>query len=166
MSAALRGLLAACLALTFVAVAGTVARAEIAVLSEAEISPRDLQCMALNIYWEAGHGSELELRAVAHVTINRAADPAFPSGVCDVVTQGGERPINGCQFQWWCDGRSDQPTDMMVWRKALGVAEEVLGGHDADPTDGALFFHNTSVRPSWAGRLQPTVRIGNQIFYQ
>lgn len=142
------------------------ARAEIREMPEEQLSPGELQCMALNIYWEANRSNELDLRAVAHVTFNRASDPAFPGSVCDVVTQGGERPLYTCQFSWWCDGRSDEPTDLAAWRRALGIAERVLTGQDVDPTNGALFFHNSSVTPSWSSRLQRTIRIGDHIFYR
>lgn len=151
---------------TLVVFAGTAVRAEVRDLPEEQLSPSELECMALNIYWEASRGNELDLRAVAHVTVNRASDPAFPTSVCDVVTQGGERPLHTCQFSWWCDGRSDQPTDMAAWRRALGIAERVLTGQDDDPTDVALFFHNSSVSPSWSSRLQRTIRIGDHIFYR
>ena len=110
--------------------------------------------------------SELDLRAVAHVTFNRASASGFPGSVCDVVTQGGERPLYTCQFQWWFDGRSDEPTDLAAWRRALGIAERVLSGQDVDPTDGALFFHNSSVTPSLSSDRQPTIRIGDHIFYR
>ena len=142
------------------------ARAEIRVMPEESISSVDLQCMALNIYWEANRSSELDLRAVAHVTFNRASASGFHGSVCDVVTQGGERPLYTCQFQWWCDGRSYEPTDLAAWRRALGIAERVLSGQDVDPTDGALFFHNSSVTPSWSSDRQPTIRIGDHIFYR
>ena len=125
-----------------------------------------VRCMALNIYWEADRASDLDLRAVAHVTVNRMSDPAFPDDLCDVVMQGGEKPLYRCQFQWWCDGRSDQPTDLASWQHALAVAREVLAGGDSDPTDGALYFHDTTVVPAWASTLQRTVKIGDHIYYR
>ena len=148
------------------ALAATAARAEIREMPMVELSSQEVECMALNIYWEAARNSELDLRAVAHVTLNRAASAGFPGDVCGVVTQGGERPLYTCQFQWWCDGRSDEPTDMRAWNKALGIAEEVLSGQDVDPTGGALFFHNTGVTPSWARTFEPTIQIGDHIFYR
>jgi N-acetylmuramoyl-L-alanine amidase len=158
--------LAALLALALMLAGANAARAEVGAMPDAEVAPDELQCMALNIYWEANRSSELDLRAVAHVTFNRAGAPGFPGSVCDVVTQGGERPLYTCQFQWWCDGRSDQPTDLAAWRRALSIAERVLSGQDVDLTDGALFFHNSSVTPSWSQELQRTISIGDHIFYR
>jgi spore germination cell wall hydrolase CwlJ-like protein len=151
-----------------VAAAGVVAPAR-ADQSEARIpsaDPQEVRCMALNIYWEADHGSDLDLRAVAHVTVNRTSDPSFPSDVCGVVMQGGEKPLYKCQFQWWCDGRSDQPTNQALWQRAMTVAQKVMTGQDSDPTFGALYFHDTRVKPGWTATLQRTVTIGDHVYYR
>jgi spore germination cell wall hydrolase CwlJ-like protein len=39
-----------------------------------------------------------------------------------------------------------------------------LTARPRDPTSGALFFHNTSIRPPW--RRERTTRIGNHVFYR
>ena len=158
--------LAALLTLALLVAGASAARAEIRAMPEQDFTADELQCMALNIYWEANRSSDLDLRAVAHVTVNRASASGFPGSVCDVVTQGGESPLHTCQFEWWCDGRSDEPTDLAAWRRALGIAEKVLTGQDSDPTDGALFFHNSSVTPSWSSDRLRTIRIGDHIFYR
>ncbi len=125
-----------------------------------------LECMALNIYFEAPAGDTEGQRAVGHVTMNRMTDPRFPDTVCDVVHQGPEGTLHGCQFHWWCDGRSDEPTNSAKWGEAVEVAQLVMAGDDPDPTDGALYFHNTQVEPSWASKLERTVQIGPHIFYR
>jgi len=94
------------------------------------------------------------------------ADPAFPETICDVVHQGGEDTIQGCQFHWWCDGKDDTPTNPAAWEKAVNVARLVMSGDDPDPTDGALYFHNTAVEPSWVLAYVRTVQIGPHIFYR
>lgn len=51
------------------------------------LSERDVECLAKNIFYESG-GEPLEGKvAVGMVTINRANDPAFPNGICNVVKQ-------------------------------------------------------------------------------
>lgn len=118
-------------------------------------------CVALTMYWEArGEGREGML-AVGSVVLNRVADQRFPDSVCEVVQQGGETPP--CQFSWWCDGRSDRPTHREQWAVSLAVAEELLATRPPDPTNGALFFHNTSIRAPW--RRTQVARIGNHVFY-
>ena len=48
---------------------------------------RQLDCLAMNIYREAGHENFEGKVAVAQVTMNRAAHPSFPKDVCAVVFQ-------------------------------------------------------------------------------
>jgi N-acetylmuramoyl-L-alanine amidase len=122
------------------------------------------QCLALALYWEAGTEGPEGMRAVASVILNRVAHPEFPSTVCAVVTQGGEEPP--CQFSWWCDGRSDRPTDPRAWRLARQIAQAALANPQADRTRGALFFHNTSIATPWVRKRERTVQIGRHVFYR
>jgi len=119
-------------------------------------------CMALNLYWEArGEGSD-GMIAVGWTVLNRMRSRRFPATPCDVVYQGGQR--RGCEFSWWCDGRSDRPRDARSWRLALQLAERVLMAPPPDPTGGALYYHSTSVRPGW--KHARTARIGGHVFYR
>lgn len=119
-------------------------------------------CMALAMYWEARGESREGKLAVGSVVLNRVADRRFPDSVCGVVYQGGETPP--CQFSWWCDGKSDRPTNRPAWSESLTIAGELLSAGGRDPTNGALFFHNTSMRPPW--QRTRTAVIGNHIFYR
>ena len=87
---------------------------------------RDLDCLALNIYWEARSESLLGQLAVAAVTLNRVAAPAFPDSVCEVVFQGEERGRHLCQFSWRCDGLDDRPRNLVAWQEARRVARLAL----------------------------------------
>lgn len=122
------------------------------------------QCLALAMYWEAKNEGRDGMLAVASVVLNRVAHPAFPDTVCGVVKQGGEQPP--CQFSWWCDGKSDLPTEGRAWATARQIAERVLHSPPSDRTFGALFFHNTSIAPPWLGRRERTVQIGRHVFYR
>lgn len=126
----------------------------------------ELRCLALNIYWEARAGSLEDRWAIAHVTLNRVASPDFPDSICEVVQQGGALPEGGCQFSWWCDGRSDTPFEEEAWREARRLAQRALTAPLPDPTGGALFFHNDSVEPAWAEEKQRLRQIGAHIYYR
>ena len=119
-------------------------------------------CVALAMYWEARGEGHRGMLAVGSVVINRVEDDRFPDSVCGVVYQGGETPP--CQFSWWCDGKSDRPTHGTLWTASLSLADELLTARPGDPTHGALFFHNTSIRAPW--RRERTTRIGNHVFYR
>jgi spore germination cell wall hydrolase CwlJ-like protein len=51
------------------------------------IDKHDLDCLARNIYYEAGLESEEGKVAVGLVTINRSNDDKFPNTICGVVNQ-------------------------------------------------------------------------------
>lgn len=130
-------------------------------------SRQDMLCLALNDYWEARGETLLGRVAVAQVVLNRARDPRFPNTICDVVTENRSGGNRGCQFSWFCDGKSDRPVDQEAWRSSVLMALSILRHDNAvrDPTHGALWYHNTSVRPGWARRMVRTARIGDHMFY-
>jgi len=125
-----------------------------------------LECLSLNVYWEARSEPPLGQLAVAAVTLNRVDHPAFPDDVCSVVFDGGEWPRHRCQFSWWCDGKSNRPRDMAAWETARAAAEKVLSRRYNDPTNGALWYHADYVRPPWADTLAPVTRIGRHVYYR
>ncbi|MBK5931445.1 cell wall hydrolase [Halochromatium salexigens] len=125
----------------------------------------DLQCLALNIYHEARSEPLSGQIAVAQVTLNRVASKAFPQSVCGVVKQGGQKR-NSCQFSWWCDGKSDQPTEQQAWRRSLALGRRVLADQAPDPTNGALYYHADYVAPKWSRSFQRTAQIGRHLFYR
>jgi Cell Wall Hydrolase len=167
-----------CLALSaFMLLPALMARAQADPLRLAALTPADdaapdgtpfdsaLDCLALNIYWEARAEPRLGQIAVAEVTLNRVADPAFPNTVCGVVRQGEERGLNLCQFSWHCDGLDDRPRNLSAWQSSRQLAMLALSGRLADPTGGARWFHSDQVNPSWP-ELAPVVKIGSHIFYR
>lgn len=140
------------------------ARADQRVLDGRRPLETPLVCLARAVYFEARGRDEQDLRAVAHVVLNRVENPRFPDTVCDVVKQGGQEAP--CQFSWWCDGRSDIAEHRGEYDHAVRVARAALMGESEDPTDGAHFFHHRRVSPAWSKRAQRTVRIGPHIFYR
>jgi len=130
--------------------------------SVSSVGTQAQHCVALAMYWEARGEGYQGMLAVGSVVLNRVEDDRFPNSVCGVVYQGGETPP--CQFSWWCDGKSDRPTNGALWAASLNLANELLAARPSDPTHGALFFHNTSIRAPW--RRERTASIGNHIFYR
>ena len=125
----------------------------------------EVNCLALNIYFEARGEPENGQRAVGHVVMNRVAHARYPNSVCEVVHQGGEKQLHRCQFSWWCDGRSDKPLDQGAWVKARQLARRIYLGDLKDTTDGALWYHATYVTPYWSQALRQGDKIGQHIFY-
>ena len=74
---------------------------------------------------------------------------------------------NKCQFSWYCDGRSDWPTNMDAWVEAQQIAYNMMVHRDARGiTEGATHYHATYVSPAWARDFALVGRIGAHIFYR
>ena len=125
----------------------------------------EVACLALNIYFEARSEPEIGKLAVGHVVMNRALDAQFPDTACQVVRQGGETVRHRCQFSWWCDGLSDQPSDGTAWAASNRIADLVYWDRAADPTGGALWYHADYVKPAWRKSLAKGPKLGRHLFY-
>lgn len=140
-------------------------------LFTAEQRPQEW-CLAQNIYYEARGSNRADRIAVADVVLNRVRDSRYPDTICEVVQQGrknadGSMRRNQCQFSWYCDGKSDWPTDMDAWVDAQQIAYNMVTHRDGRGiTEGATHYHADYVQPRWARDLQMIGRIGVHIFYR
>ena len=124
---------------------------------------REIDCLALNIYREAGIEEAQGKVAVALVTMNRLKADGFPNTVCKVVNQKTTRV---CQFSWVCMSKLPR-IDREIYTYSKALATRVFLNHDLieDFTGGALFYHADYVNPKWK-RLEVTTKIGRHIFYK
>jgi N-acetylmuramoyl-L-alanine amidase len=121
-------------------------------------------CLAQTLYFEAKSEGRRGMVAVGWVVLNRMRDGEFPRSVCGVVKQGREKP--GCQFSYWCDGKSDAPKPDDEWVLAQDVARDLLSKPPPDPTGGAMFYHAVEVSAPWAATRKRTGQIGRHIYYR
>lgn len=133
----------------------------------AEQVEKSLDCLAINIYREAGHEPFEGKVAVAQVTLNRANSGKFPREVCAVVYQKSrftERVI--CQFSWYCDTKHrNRPIDDEAYEESYRVAKMVfLEDFRLESLQHALYYHADYVSPNW--KLKRIAKIGNHIFYE
>lgn len=133
---------------------------------EEEFSEEDRLCLQQNIYFEARNISDLSMRAVAWVTLNRVDSEQYPDNICDVVWQRR-------QFSWTHDGKSDTPSnnvlDQRAWQRAERITNLVLRNYlmgRESVVGGAMYYHATSVSPSWARQMEQVAQIDNHIFYE
>jgi len=128
---------------------------------------RQLDCLARNIYHEAGYEPFEGKVAVAQVTMNRASDSRFPSDVCGVVFQKNifmEKVV--CQFSWYCDSAVKlRPVNGPAYKESYEVAKKVLlEGFRLDILKNAMYYHADYVNPRWG---KPKIgQIGRHIFYR
>jgi spore germination cell wall hydrolase CwlJ-like protein len=128
---------------------------------------RQLDCLALNIYREAGYEPFEGKVAVAQVTMNRVADGRFGKDVCGVVYQKNvvmDRVV--CQFSWYCDStHRNRPVNQNAYTESYEVAKKVLlEGFQLSVLKDALYYHADYVNPRW--KLEKIGNIGTHIFYK
>lgn len=123
---------------------------------------KQIDCLAENIYYEAGWEPRDGRVAVALVTLNRVQDPRYPKDICSVVKQ---KVNSTCQFSWFCEGKK-HITSSRLYEEAQNIALYVYANYEnlADITHGALFYHADYVNPRW--KLDKTTVIGRHIFYK
>lgn len=138
------------------------------------VDPKQLACLAKNIFYEAGGEPIIGQAAVARVVLNRI-NHGFAPTPCGVVYQtahykqetpdGDTKQVKLCQFSWVCENKGEPNKNTKRYQQAKAIAYEVLA-HDAYSDvvpKSILYFHNTSVNPSL--QYNEVKKIGNHIFY-
>lgn len=128
---------------------------------------KQLDCLAINIYREAGYEPFEGKVAVAQVTMNRVASGKFGNDVCGVVYQKSiimEKVV--CQFSWACDQvHKNRPINKEAYNESYAVAKKVLlENFRLDLLKDALYYHATYVNPRWP--LEKIGKIGQHVFYK
>lgn len=121
-----------------------------------------VECLAQNIYYEAGYEPHDGKIAVALVTLNRVNDPRFPKDICGVVKQKNHFT---CQFTWWCEPKRAKNENSYAESKRVALYVYANYEYIKDFTRGSLYYHADYVRPGWKG-LEKTITIGRHIFYK
>ena len=160
------------------------------------INPKELACLARNIFFEAANEPEEGMVAVGLVTLNRTTDGRFKSTVCGVVEQKlvldvpktqittrksvwGDKTekqtiwskIGICQFSWRCMFVKDPKSQDERWLASQRIAQELLADRDSysewrSKYAHALYFHSAGIRPGWAYQKEFIARIGGHKFYE
>jgi cell wall hydrolase len=131
----------------------------VAQLRGSEPGSRELECLAIGIYFESKSEPLAGQLAVGQVIANRAnSGGRFPSTYCGVLFQRS-------QFSF-IHGRSlpAVPRASKQWQTAVAIAKIVDQDLKDSAAENALFFHAKRVSPGW--RLKRVASIGNHVFYR
>ena len=120
---------------------------------------RELECLAVGVYFESKSEPLAGQLAVADVIANRAnSNGRFPSSYCGVLFQRGQFSfVRG--RSWPAVNRTGRQ-----WQNAVAIARIVDQDLKDSAVGNALFFHAKRVSPGW--RLKRVASVGNHIFYR
>ena len=131
----------------------------VAKLRSADPGSRELECLAVGIYFESKSEPLAGQLAVGEVIANRAnSNGRFPSSYCGVLFQRS-------QFSF-IRGRAlpAVPRSSRQWSTAVAIAKIVDQDLKDSAAPKALFFHARRVSPGW--KLKRVASIGNHVFYR
>ena len=130
----------------------------VAQLRGSDPGSRELECLAVGIYFESKSEPLSGQLAVGEVIANRAESGRFPSTYCGVLFQRS-------QFSF-IRGKSlpSVPRASKQWHTAVAIAKIVDQDLKDSAVGNALFFHAKHVSPRW--RLKRVASVGNHIFYR
>jgi N-acetylmuramoyl-L-alanine amidase len=120
--------------------------------------PRELNCLAGAVYFEAKSESLIGQLAVGRVVVARSRSGRFPNSYCGVVFQPSQFSFVRGGGMPGIDRRSRQ------WRNAVAIAQIAHAGSWRSPVEGALFFHATHVSPAW--NKPRMAKVENHVFYR
>lgn len=122
----------------------------------------EFNCLAKNIYHEAGVESTLGKFAVAQVTLNRLREGRWGKDICRVV-------YAKAQFSWtlYAKKRNEVPKGLL-WEQSKAVATAVLdGGMRVPSLEHSQHYHADYIKtPVWARGVAKIQQIGQHIFYK
>lgn len=125
------------------------------------VEPKQLDCLAANIYYEGRNQPALGQLAIGITTLVRAREGNWAKSICGVVNQPN-------QFSW-VGKKSQQPKwDEMAYLRSLSLANQLLSG-DFDnllPLFSPTYFHTTKVNPKWNQHMSKVAVINDHIFYK
>jgi spore germination cell wall hydrolase CwlJ-like protein len=123
-----------------------------------QYTKEDEECLARNIYYEAGIESDEGKFAIAHVTLNRLHSKFWGDSVCKVV-------YSKAQFSWTLQRRLPRP-DAELYKRCQYIAHASLNGKRVRGLEKSLFYHADYIKtPNWADNQNLALKIGQHIFY-
>jgi spore germination cell wall hydrolase CwlJ-like protein len=125
-----------------------------------DYSRRDVDCLARNIYYEAGVEDQVGKIAVAQVTLNRVKSGYWGKNICKVVYADSQFSWTKVKRRAWIQPKGAN------WEESKLIANQVLSyGVRIKPLRKALFYHADYVRPNWRDNSKRITKLGQHIFY-
>ena len=125
----------------------------------------DMTVMAGTLWGGARNQGDEGMIAVGHVILNRVKAKSWygdsVKGVC----------LKAWQFSCWNDNDPNKEKILALdysddaFCKAVTISYYLLKNKIDDPTNGSTHYHTTTISPKWVEDKQPTVVLGDHMFY-
>jgi spore germination cell wall hydrolase CwlJ-like protein len=122
-----------------------------------QVAQSQENCLALNIYYEAGIENDIGKLAIANVTINRLQTRRWGDNICAVVYADS-------QFSWTSTSKRPKPSGAS-WDESRQAARHIIEGKRIESLETALYYHASYVKPYWKKSTAKIRQIGKHIFY-
>jgi spore germination cell wall hydrolase CwlJ-like protein len=126
-----------------------------------DISEREKECLAKNVYFEAGVEDHSGKIAVAQVTLNRLQSGRWGNNICNVVYARS-------QFSWTllANKRNKTPGGPL-WERSLLAVDDFLAGARIVGLENSLFYYADYIStPRWARTMNEVAHIGRHKFFE
>lgn len=126
------------------------------------LTQKERDCLARNVFFEAGVESHEGKIAVAQATLNRVQHTRWKSDVCGVVFQKA-------QFSWTLEKKKRQEKPKgELWTKTLKAVADIENGVRVKGLESATFYHTDWLKnkPKWACDTNKIMQVGQHIFYK
>lgn len=121
---------------------------------------KEFDCLARNIYYEAGVENRVGKLAVAQVTLNRVKTGYWGKNICSVVYASSQFSWTKIKKRAWIQNKG------RAWQESVDVANQVLNyGVRVKTLNTSLFYHADYVKPEWRDHRKVVTKIGRHIFY-
>ena len=126
-----------------------------------QVTEQEFECLARNIFYEAGIEDRAGKVAVAQVTLNRLKTGRWGRDLCSVV-------YARAQFSWTLDKKKKWARPKgELWQESLKVAHEfVHNGKRVKGLETSTYYHADYVSPYWRKHVVKIQQIGQHIFYK
>lgn len=120
---------------------------------------KQIECMSLNVYYEARGQGKYEWDRVIEVTTNRVKSKKYPNNVCDVVYQA-------YQFSWTIWYSNVPPKDTKTYEKIKRHVWDRLTNGTPQKLNGALYYHAHYVAPKWSRKKKIIYKTNYHVYYK
>lgn len=124
-----------------------------------KLDKKQLKCLQMNVFYEAGVESKLGKIAIAQVTMNRVESSKYSDNVCSVV-------YDKYQFSWTLDKTKRFKTPSgPLWEESKQVVDQFLKGTRIANLEDSMYYHTDKVKPKWSSSMKKVTQVGNHLFF-